>query len=89
MSIALLYLHADGVNLLQGALSRLREVDERYPHFSRRDYVISMLADLSERNGSRDDAVKHYRRLISEYPRSIYAKRARKQLFEFQRGSAA
>ena len=85
MSIALLYLNADGIGLLKGALSRLREVDERYPHFSRRDYVLYMLADLSERTGSRDDAVKYYRTLISDYPRSIYARRARKQLYDFQR----
>jgi outer membrane protein assembly factor BamD (BamD/ComL family) len=85
MYLALAVLRMDGVHLLQGALTRLRQVGEEYPHFSRHDYVLYMLADLSERNGSRDDAVKYYRRLISEYPRGIYAKRARKQLFEFQR----
>lgn len=87
--IALYYLRADGSGLLQGALSRLKRVDERYPRFSKRDYVLYLLADLSEKNGSQDEAVNYCRRLMAEYPRSIYARRARKRLLEFNRRTHA
>ena len=50
LQIALFYPRADGVGLLEGALSHLRIVDEQYPNFSQMDRVVFLLGDYSDRN---------------------------------------
>ena len=80
LQIALFYPHADGVGLLKAALMHLRIVDADYRNFSQMDHVIFLLGDYSDRNGDANDAVKYFRRVIETYPRSSYAREARKRL---------
>jgi len=71
LSIALFYLkrYANGKGAL-AALSRLKNVVERYPEYSKLDQVLSLLGQLNVADGNLDDANGYYQRIVKDFPAS-------------------
>jgi outer membrane protein assembly factor BamD len=64
----------------KGAQSRYREVVEKYPSFSRLDKALYLLGVTYVQEEEPDEAVKHFQRILREYPTSEFAEKAREQL---------
>jgi outer membrane protein assembly factor BamD len=69
-----------GVGGLKGAQSRLREIVQKYPHFSYMDEVLLMLGDLYIQEEEPDEAVKYFQMVARDYPNGDYAEKAREEL---------
>ncbi len=83
LQIAVFYYDArysHGKGGLKGAQSRLKEIDEKYPHFSQRDRAWFMLATTYQQEEEPDEAARFYQKLLREFPNSDYAEKAREQL---------
>ncbi len=65
---------------LKGAQSRLKEIIEKYPHFSLTDEVLFRLATTFQQEEEPDEAAKHYQNLVRNYPNSDYSEKAKEQL---------
>ena len=63
-----------------GATIRYREVMEKYPHYSRTDYVLLILGNAYLSSDQLDDAFTIYTRLINEFPTSEYVQDAYERL---------
>lgn len=64
----------------KGAQSRLREIVEKYPNFSRMDEVLYKLAVTYVQEEEPDEAAKFFQQLVRNYPNSEYVEKAREQL---------
>ncbi len=62
------------------AVRRLNYVVDNYRQFNERDAVFFDLADCLEHLGRKGEARLYYDRLVSEFPKSDFAERARKKL---------
>jgi outer membrane protein assembly factor BamD (BamD/ComL family) len=84
LAIATLYLnrYRERGTGLKGAQGRLLIILQKYPHFSRMDEVLLMMAEVSMREELPDDASAYLRRLISDYPSSSRVAVAIEQLIE-------
>jgi outer membrane protein assembly factor BamD len=69
-----------GVGGLKGAQSRLREIVEKYPHFSYMDEVLFMLGDLYIQEEEPDEAMKYFQMVARDFPNGDYAEKAREEL---------
>jgi outer membrane protein assembly factor BamD len=69
-----------GVGGLKGAQSRLREIVEKYPHFSYMDEVLFMLGDLYIQEEEPDEAAKYFSMVARDYPNGEYSEKARDEL---------
>ena len=78
--VAEFYLKYSNGQVVKAALSRLQRIDNNYRNFSQMDRVLFMLGDLSDKDGTDDNAVRYFQRLIADYPRSSYAVQARERL---------
>jgi outer membrane protein assembly factor BamD len=65
---------------LKGAQSRLKEILEKYPHFSLTDEVLFRLATTFQQEEEPDEAAKYYQNLVRNYPNSYYSEKAKEQL---------
>lgn len=65
---------------LKGAQSRLKEILEKYPHFSLRDEVLFRLATTFQQEEEPDEAAKYYQEVVRNYPNSDYVEKAKEQL---------
>lgn len=65
---------------LKGAQSRLKEILEKYPHFSLTDEVLFRLATTFQQEEEPDEAAKYYQNLVRNYPNSDFAEKAKEQL---------
>lgn len=63
----------------KGAQSRYLET-LKYPHFSRIDKALYLLATTYVYEEEPDEAVKYFQRILREHPNSEFAERAREQL---------
>jgi outer membrane protein assembly factor BamD (BamD/ComL family) len=82
LSTAVFYLEKfhNGKGGKAGALSRLKTIIERYPHYSKLDQVLFLLAKISMSDGNLDEAASYYQRIIRAYPNSQYVGDASIQL---------
>ena len=82
LSIALFYLskfyHGKGGQA--GARSRLKNIIERYPEYSKLDQVLFLLGEINMNDRNFDEAASYYQRLIGAYPASEYIGKASLQL---------
>ncbi len=65
---------------LKGAQSRLKEILEKYPHFSLSDEVLFRLATTFQQEEEPDEAAKYFQSLVRNYPNSDYIEKAKDQL---------
>jgi outer membrane protein assembly factor BamD len=65
---------------LKGAQSRFKEVNEKYPYYSRRDGILFKLAYTYQQEEEPDEAAKYLQDLLRNYPNSEYTEKAKEQL---------
>lgn len=65
---------------LRAASSRLQNITQRYPRFSRMDEVLFRLIKVSEKATQKEDAIHYCWSLICNYPNSEYVKPAFERL---------
>ncbi|MDQ2745890.1 MAG: outer membrane protein assembly factor BamD [Acidobacteriota bacterium] len=65
---------------LKGAQSRLREILDKYPHFSFMDEALFKLAVTYQIEEETDQAAKYFQQLVRDYPNSDYVEKAKEQL---------
>jgi outer membrane protein assembly factor BamD len=59
------------------ALARFAELEQRYPEYGARDKLLFYSARVLEKLGRREEADRYYGRVITEFPDSEFAKKAR------------
>lgn len=59
------------------ALSRFTDLEQRFPDYGGRDKLFFYSARVLERLGRSEEAGRYYSRLVSEFPDSEYARKAR------------
>lgn len=59
------------------ALSRFTDLEQRFPEYGGRDKLFFYSARVLERLGRSEEAGRYYSRLVSEFPDSEYARKAR------------
>jgi len=59
------------------ALSRFTDLEQRYPEYGARDKLFYYSARVLDRLGRNEEADRYYNRVLSEFPDSEYAKKAR------------
>jgi outer membrane protein assembly factor BamD len=69
----------------KAAVSRLTEILTTYPSYSRMDEVYFFLADSYFRWGKSQEAVPFFTKLVSDFPKSKYARDASRRLKEIER----
>jgi outer membrane protein assembly factor BamD len=62
---------------LASAMGRFSGVEERFPEYAARDKLYYYEARALTRLGRADEASRYYSRLLEEYPKSAFAKRAK------------
>jgi outer membrane protein assembly factor BamD (BamD/ComL family) len=62
------------------ALQRLNALVDQYPNYSERDAVFFDLGNALTGLGRTNEAKLYYERVITEFPKSNYADRARRRL---------
>lgn len=65
---------------LDGARSRLREITQQYPKFSKMDEVLFRLATVALKQDRTDDAARYLSTLACKYPASEFLPRAVREL---------
>ncbi len=69
-----------GLTSPKGAISRLREIVEKYPNFSYMDEVLFMMGDLYIQEEEPDEAAKYFSMVARDYPNGDYAEKSRDEL---------
>lgn len=59
------------------ALARFTELEQRYPEYGARDKLLFYSARVLEKLGRREEADRYYGRVITEFPDSEFARKAR------------
>lgn len=59
------------------ALARFTELEQRYPEYGARDKLLFYSARVLEKLGRREEAERYYGRVITEFPDSEFARKAR------------
>jgi outer membrane protein assembly factor BamD len=77
--------HYYRVSAYQAATSRLLEILTNYPDYSKMDQVYFCLADSYYKWKKIEESVPYFTKLISDYPESKLAKKARERLDEINR----
>jgi outer membrane protein assembly factor BamD len=62
------------------AVTRLNQIVDQYPRYNERDAMFYDLAASLEGSGRKNEARLYYERVVSEFPNSDYAKRAKSKL---------
>lgn len=63
-----------------GALSRLKNIVERYPEYSKLDQVLTLLGELNVADNNLDEAAAYYQKIIKDFSASQYLGEASLQL---------
>jgi outer membrane protein assembly factor BamD len=82
MSVAELYYKRSAY---RASISRLTEILTEYPSYSEMDKVYFILADSYYKAAMIDESVPYFRKLISDYPNSKYARKAVKRMDEIEK----
>ena len=77
--------HYYKVYAFKASTSRLSEILTNYPSYTRMDEVYFYLADSYFKWGKRDQSVPYFTKLISDYPKSKYAKKSQERLDEINK----
>lgn len=79
--------HYCRVSAYKAATSRLMEIVASYPNFTRMDEVYFTLADSYFKWKKTDQSIPYYTKLITDYPKSKYAKKAQERLNEIKKST--
>jgi outer membrane protein assembly factor BamD len=63
----------------KAALSRYLEVEQRYPEYSSRDKLYFYSGQVLQRLGRNEEASRYFARLLEEYPKSLFVKKAKEK----------
>jgi len=77
--------HYYQVRAYNASIDRLQEVLTKYPHFSEMDKLYYYLADSYYQSKLQEQSLPYFRKLISDYPDSKFAKKATKRLEEYEK----
>ncbi len=66
-------------------ISRLTEILTNYPNFSKMDKVYYYLGDSFFKSKSVDQSFPYFTKLVSDFPQSKFAKKARARLEEIEK----
>jgi len=80
--VAAFYMNKGHGHSLVGARSRLQNIPQNYPKFSKMDEVLFRLSVVSIANEDPEEAARYCWKLICNYPNSEYAKPAFERLNE-------
>jgi len=69
-------------NAFQAAVNRLTEIITTYPNYSKMDEVYFYLADTYLQWNKVEQSIPYFTKLISDFPKSKYAKKAQKKMEE-------
>lgn len=64
----------------EGGISRLQEIIDTHPTFSRMDEVLYLMGEAHMKLKKPEEAEKFYSRLLKDYPESEFVKKAKEQL---------
>jgi outer membrane protein assembly factor BamD len=78
-------IHYYKVMAYKGSTVRLTEILTEYPNFSKMDKVYFYLGDSFYKWQRIEEAVPYYRKLITDYPESRFAKKALKRMKEIEK----
>jgi len=67
------------------AVSRLKDILTQFPNYSRMDIVYFHLGDAYFRGKMFDESIPYFTKLISDYPESKYAEKARDKIEEIEK----
>lgn len=76
--------HYYRVRAYNATIDRLKEILTKYPNFSEMDKLYFYLADSYYKSKREDQSLPYFRKLISDYPDSKFAKKAQKRLEEYE-----
>lgn len=77
--------HYYKVSAFNAAVKRLTEILTNYPNFSRMDKVYYYLGDSFFKWKKADQSIPYFTKLISDFPQSKYAKKAKSRLDEIEK----
>ncbi len=69
----------------RAAISRLKEILTEFPNYSKMDKIYYHLGDSYFRGKRFDESVPYFTKLISDFPESKYAKRAKEKMEEIEK----
>jgi len=81
-TIGLLYYKYDS---FKASTSRLSEILTSYPNYTRMDEVYFYLADSYFKWGKKPESVPYFMKLVSDYPKSKFVKKAQERLAETEK----
>jgi outer membrane protein assembly factor BamD (BamD/ComL family) len=68
----------------EGARSRLQEILDTYPEFSRADEVLFLMGEAYLKLDKKDEAAEHFGKMIEKFPASEFVKKAQARLDELK-----
>ncbi len=68
----------------EGARSRLQEIIDTYPEFSRADEVHFLMGEAYLKLDKKSDAAEQFTKMLEKYPASEFAKKAQARLDELK-----
>ena len=74
-------------NVIGAAVIRLTEIMTEFPNFSKMDRVYYYLGDSLYKIESFNDSIPYFTKLISDFPKSRFAKKAQKKLKDIEKKS--
>lgn len=77
------------MSAFQAAVSRLTDILTNYPNFSKMDKVYFYLGDSFYKWNQKEQSVPYFTKLVSDFPQSKYAEKAKKKLEEIEKISNA
>ncbi len=80
-------LHYYKAYAFKASTNRLSEILTNYPNYSKMDEVYFHLADSYYKWGKRDESVPYFTKLVSDYPKSKYTKKAQERLAEINKST--
>ncbi len=79
--------HYYRIKAYKASISRMTDILTDYPSFSGMDEVYFYLADAYCRSGKTEEGMPYFMKLVTDYPQSKYAKKARERIEEINRSA--
>jgi outer membrane protein assembly factor BamD len=79
--------HYYKIYAFKASTSRLSEILTNYPSYSKMEEVYFYLADSYYKWGKKEEGVPYFTKLVSDYPKSKYTKKAQERLDEINKNT--